>query len=120
MGKVINPKQYRGQILGGVLMAIGATLSEELIFDEKGVIENPHYFKYKLPTIKDIPKLSTVDALENPGEVGPFGARGVGEHPVIGVAPSILNAIYDAIGVDFYEIPVTPDKIKAVLKEANS
>ena len=47
----------------------------------------------------------------------PFGARGIGEHPVIGVAPSILNAIYDAIGVDFYQIPVTPDKMKAALAD---
>ena len=53
-----------------------------------------------------------IDFVETPDAIGPFGARGIGEHSVIGPAPSILNAIYDAIGVDFFEIPVTPEKIK--------
>ena len=55
MGRVINPLQLRGNVNGGVLMAIGATLSEELIYDENGIQQNPHFFKYKLPTIKDMP-----------------------------------------------------------------
>jgi CO/xanthine dehydrogenase Mo-binding subunit len=58
-----------------------------------------------------------VEFLENPGTIGPYGARGIGEHPVIGPAPAILNAIYDAIGVDFYEIPVTPEIVKHALQE---
>ena len=57
-----------------------------------------------------------MEFIETPEHIGPFGARGIGEHPVIGVAPSILNAIYDAIGVDFFEIPVTPEKIKKTLE----
>jgi len=55
--------------------------------------------------------------VETPDGVGPFGARGIGEHPVLGVAPAILNAIYDAIGVDFFYVPVTPDKIKKALEK---
>ena len=117
MGRVINPLQLRGNVNGGVMMAIGATLSEELVYDENGIQQNPHFFKYRMPTIKDMPAKYTTEFLENPGAVGPFGARGIGEHPVIGVAPSILNAIHDAIGVDFYQIPVTPDKIKAALAD---
>ena len=58
----------------------------------------------------------TVIYVETPDGVGPFGARGIGEHPVLGVAPSILNAIYDAIGIDFFEIPITPDKIKKAIE----
>ncbi len=114
VGRVINPRQIRGQVLGGVLMAIGATLYEELEFDEEGRLLNPHYFRYHIPTLKEAPP-QTVEFVETPGEIGPFGARGLGEHPVIGVAPAILNAIYDAIGVEFYEIPVTPAKIKKAL-----
>jgi CO/xanthine dehydrogenase Mo-binding subunit len=56
-----------------------------------------------------------IDFVETPDAIGPFGARGIGEHSVIGPAPSILNAVYDAIGVEFFEIPVTPEKIKAAL-----
>ena len=54
--------------------------------------------------------------METPETIGPFGARGIGEHPVIGVAPSILNAIYDATGIEFTQIPVTPEKMKEALK----
>jgi CO/xanthine dehydrogenase Mo-binding subunit len=57
-----------------------------------------------------------VEFIETPDAVGPFGARGIGEHPVIGPAPAILNAIYDAIGVEFYEIPVTPAQIRQALE----
>jgi carbon-monoxide dehydrogenase large subunit len=114
VGKVVNPLQIRGTVLGGVMIAVGAALYEKLEFDELGRIKNPHYYDYHLPTYKDAPK-QTIDFIENPDPVGPFGARGIGEHPVIGPAPAILNAIYDAIGVDFCEIPVTPAQIKAAL-----
>ncbi|MAT42117.1 MAG: hypothetical protein CL609_07230 [Anaerolineaceae bacterium] len=116
VGKVINPLQARGTVLGGVLMAVGATLWEKVEIDENGVITNPHYFKYHMPTYKEAPK-QTITFVENPGMIGPFGARGLGEHPVIGPAPAILNAIYDAIGVDYFEIPITPDIIKKALAE---
>ncbi|HDL50376.1 MAG TPA: hypothetical protein ENG37_00005, partial [Firmicutes bacterium] len=117
VGQVINPVQIRGQVVGGVMMGIGATLYEELKFDKDGRIINPHFKTYRFPTIEDTPKKQTVEFVETPDEIGPFGARGIGEHPVIGVAPAILNAIYDAIGVDFYRIPITPDLIKKVIEE---
>jgi len=116
VGQVINPLQIRGSVLGGVLMAIGATLYEKVEFDKDGKILNPHFFKYHLPTYKEAPN-QTIEFIENPGSVGPFGARGIGEHPVIGPAPAILNAIYDAIGVDFFEIPVTPEILKQAIAE---
>ena len=116
VGQVINPLQIRGSVLGGVMMAIGATLYEKVEFDKDGKILNPHLFKYHLPTYKEAPK-QTIEFIENPGTVGPFGARGIGEHSVIGPAPSILNAVYDALGVDFFEIPLTPDIIKKAIAE---
>ena len=115
IGQVINPKQARGSVTGGVMMAIGATLYEKLEFSEDGKILNPHYFKYHLPVFKEAPK-QTVDFVETPDAVGPFGARGVGEHSVIGPAPAILNAIFDATGLEFFEIPVTPDMVKKALQ----
>ena len=114
VGQVINPLQIRGSVLGGVLMSIGAVLYEQVVFDKDGKIVNPHYFNYHIPTFKEAPQ-QTIEFVETPDPIGPFGARGIGEHSVIGAAPAILNAVYDAIGVDFNEIPLTPDKVKAAL-----
>lgn len=116
VGQVINPLQIRGSVLGGVTISVGATLFEKVEFDAEGKILNPHFFQYHIPTNKEAPK-QTIEFIENPGSVGPFGARGIGEHPVIGPAPAILNAIYDAVGVDFFEIPVTPEIMKKALLE---
>ncbi len=115
VGQVINPMQIRGSVMGGVTMAIGAALYEELQYDDQGRIVNPHYFKYHIPTYKEAPE-HVINFVETPDAVGPFGARGIGEHSVIGPAPSIMNAVYDAIGVDFFEIPLTPEKIKKALE----
>lgn len=116
VGQVINPRQIRGSVMGGVLMAVGASLYEKMEFTEDGKLANPHFFKYHLPTFKEAPRM-TVEFVETPDAVGPFGARGVGEHSVIGPAPAILNAIRDAVGIDFYEIPVTPEIMKKALQE---
>ncbi len=115
IGQVINPKQARGSVMGGVNIGIGAALYEKLDIDKDGRILNPHLFKYHIPTYKEAPKMD-VEFVETPDAVGPFGARGIGEHSVIGPAPAILNAIYDATGMDFYEIPVTPDVMKKAME----
>jgi len=115
VGQVINPLQIRGSVLGGVTMAIGAALYEEVVFDAEGHITNPQLFKYHLPTYKESVE-QTIEFIETPDPIGPFGARGIGEHSVIGAAPAILNAIYDAIGVDLFEIPATPEKVKKALE----
>ncbi len=115
VGQVINPLQIRGSVLGGVTMAIGAALYEVVQFDAEGNILNPQYFQYHIPTYKEAPR-QTIQFIETPDPIGAFGARGIGEHSVIGAPPAILNAIYDAIGVDFFEIPVTPEKIKKALE----
>lgn len=116
IGRVINPVQLRGQIVGGVMMGIGSTLYEELKFDKDGRLINPHFSTYKFPTIKNMPKKYEVVFIETPESIGPYGARGIGEHPVLGVAPAILNAIYDALGVDLFEVPVSKEKILEIIK----
>jgi carbon-monoxide dehydrogenase large subunit len=115
VGQMINPKQIRGSVTGGVVIGIGAAIYEKMEFTEDGRLLNPHYFKYHLPTFKDAPR-QTVEFVETPDSIGPFGARGIGEHSVIGPAPAILNAIYDATGVDFFEIPITPEVMKKALE----
>lgn len=115
VGQVINPLQIRGSVLGGVNIGIGAALYEELVFGKEGRITNPQFFQYHIPTYKEMPR-QTIEFIETPDPIGAFGARGIGEHSVLGPVPAILNAIYDATGIDFYEIPVTPDKMKKALE----
>lgn len=119
VGQVINPQQIRGQVTGGVVMASGAALNEELKFDRNGKLLNPFFGRYRLPKLSDAPLRQTIDFIETPLAFGPFGARPIGEGTVVGVAPAILNAIADAIGVEFFELPVTPDRIQAALKEVS-
>lgn len=116
VGQIINPQQIRGQVTGGVMMALGAALNEELKFDRMGKPLNSSFGRYRLPTISEAPIRQTIEFLENPLEIGPFGARPIGEGTVVGVAPAILNAIADAIGVEFFDLPVTPDRIQVALK----
>lgn len=115
VGQVINPLQIRGSVLGGVNIGIGAALYEEVVIDEEGRVTNPQFFQYHLPTYKEMPR-QTIEFIETPDPIGAFGARGIGEHSVLGPAPAILNAIYDATGIEFYDIPVTPDKMKKALQ----
>jgi len=119
VGRVINPKIIRGVVAGGVVMGIGAALYEELLFREDGTIKNPRYNKYHIPRLSEAPGRQTIDFVETPSEIGPFGARGIGEHPLVGVAPSIVNAVYDAIGVEFSDIPLTPDRILDAMRKKN-
>jgi nicotinate dehydrogenase large molybdopterin subunit len=115
VGKAINPDQVIGQIQGGVAQGIGMALMEEIVM-RNGKIMNPGFTDYILPTIRDVPEIECI-VLENPDPGGPFGARGVGEPPLIGAGPAILSAIYDAIGTPIRELPATPERVwRALLR----
>ena len=109
VGKAINPDQVIGQIQGGVAQGIGMALMEEVVMKD-GRILNPGFTDYILPTIRDVPEIECI-VMENPDPGGPFGARGVGEPPLIGTGPAILSAIYDAIGTPIRELPAPPERI---------
>jgi CO/xanthine dehydrogenase Mo-binding subunit len=116
VGRVISPQMIRGQIVGGVVMGIGQTLKEKIEFSDQGKITNATWVRYKMPRIHDIPKEQTVILVETPEKRGPFGARCVAEHPMVAVAPTILNALYDATGHDFFRLPVFPKDIVEALQ----
>jgi CO/xanthine dehydrogenase Mo-binding subunit len=116
VGRVISPQMIRGQIVGGVVMGIGQTLKEKIEFSEQGKITNATWVRYKMPRIHDIPKKQSVIFAETPEKRGPFGARCVAEHPMVAVAPTILNALYDATGRDFFRLPVLPKDILEALQ----
>lgn len=118
IGKVIHPIAAAGQIEGGVQQGIGHTLSEDYVIDPKdGRSLNASFVDYKMPLAMDMPPIRTIILETAPSEGGPFGAKGVGEDPIIAIGPAIANAIHDAIGVRFRHYPITPEQILAALAE---
>lgn len=110
-GKAINPMNVKHQIYGGLLQGFATALYEDMRFDENGKILNPNFTDYKIPTSLDIPDEVVPIIVEVPQPDGPYGARGIGEHPMIPAAPIIANAVEDALGVRIKSMPITAEKI---------
>ncbi len=108
VGRALNPLAVRGQIEGGTAQGLGYALLEEVVL-RGGAMANAQFTNYVVPTTLDIPPLDVL-ILEKPYAHGPFGAKGVGEMPIDGVAPAVVNAIR-SLGVDLREIPATPERI---------
>jgi aldehyde oxidoreductase len=111
VGRAVNPTLVEGQIEGGVAQGIGMALMEEFL---PGRNENLH--DYLIPTIGDVPEVVSI-LVESGDPVGPYGAKGIGEHSLIPTAPAILNAIRDAVGVGVRRLPATPDRVLAAIAE---
>jgi carbon-monoxide dehydrogenase large subunit len=116
VGKAINPDQVLAQLEGGVVQGASSALLEELKLVD-GQPLNPSFTDYRIMTAVDTPHKIIGEYVEVPQDDGPWGARGVGEHPMIATAPAIANAIYDALGVRFNEMPLTAEKIYLALQE---
>ncbi len=117
-GKIINPKMAEGQVQGGVSMALGYALSEQLLFDDlTGKPLNNNLLDYKLPTIMDTPDIG-VAFVEIADPTGPFGVKSLGEPPVISPAPALRNAVLDATGVAFNRLPMNPQRVFEGLRKA--
>ena len=108
-GVAINPALAEGQVEGAVTQGLGYTLIEEMVF-ENGKLMNPNFADYKIFNAFDMPKLETI-LVESYEASGPYGAKSVGEVPINGPAPAIANALYDAIGVRIYDLPLTQEKV---------
>jgi len=109
-GVIINPVQVRGQIEGGVAQGIGFALTENFHVDDNGVMINPSLRNYRIPTYADIPRTEVllVDSMDS---VGPMRAKGMAECCINPVAPALANALENATGVRFRELPLTPERI---------
>ncbi|WP_030160204.1 molybdopterin-dependent oxidoreductase [Streptomyces sp. NRRL S-244] len=107
-GKVMNPMQCRGQVEGGVAQALGATLFETVRVDERGEVTTAAFRRYRLPQYADVPR-TEVHFMETSDAIGPLGAKSMSESPFNPVAPAFANALRDATGVRFTEMPVTRD-----------
>ncbi|HKV02478.1 MAG TPA: molybdopterin cofactor-binding domain-containing protein, partial [Ktedonobacteraceae bacterium] len=114
VGFAINPAEVEGQIYGGVVQGIGWALLERLVYDESGQLLTPTLMEYAMPQIGDVPPITPI-LVEVPSAFGPFGAKSVGEPPVIPVGAAIANAIFDAIGVRVAQLPITSERLFTAL-----
>ena len=117
VGKAINPGLVRGQAVGGMIQGLGTALCEGYIYDEQGRLLNPSFTDNKIPTAKDLPDRIDSMVVETPQLDGPYGARGVGEHPMISVAPAIGNAIHQALGVELLHMPIRAEDVWRAMHE---
>ncbi|MGD2143060.1 MAG: molybdopterin-dependent oxidoreductase [Anaerolineae bacterium] len=116
VGKAINPDLIMTQIEGGAVHGMSSAF-EALLFDERGRPLNPNLVDYRILNATDVPKEIHGDYVETPLEDGPWGARGVGEHVMVQTAPAIANAINDALGIRFNDLPLSAEKIYLALQE---
>jgi carbon-monoxide dehydrogenase large subunit len=119
-GNIINPLVVEGQVQGGLTMGLAPALYEEIVYDEYGQCLTGTFADYLLPTAVESPKWETGHTI-TPSPHHPIGAKGVGESPTVGAPPAIANAVVDAVshlGVDHLDIPITPEKVWRVLREA--
>jgi CO/xanthine dehydrogenase Mo-binding subunit len=111
VGKAINPGMVRGQAIGGMIQGLGTALCEGYIYNEQGRLLNPSFTDNKIPTARDLPDVIESIVVETPQLDGPFGARGVGEHPMISVAPAIGNALGQAVDVELMHMPIRAEDV---------
>jgi carbon-monoxide dehydrogenase large subunit len=116
VGKAINPDLVKAQIEGGMVQGISSALFEQLVFKE-GVLQNPNFVDYRIATTMDLPGKMECYYVEVPQDDGPFGARGIGEHPMVPTIAAIANAIYDAVGIRLEGPPFTAEKLFMAMKE---
>ena len=115
VGTAINPLSARGQIQGSVIQGLGQALSEACLF-KNGKMLNPTFLDYKIFSSLDAPRVE-VHLVEHAAEGGPFGAKGIGEPSIVPVPAAIANAIYDAVGVRIFDLPLSAEKILLALQE---
>jgi CO/xanthine dehydrogenase Mo-binding subunit len=119
VGRVLNALGAEQQVEGGVTMALGSTLYEEMLTDQAtGLPLNGNMLDYRVPSIKDVPDKINVFFVENPKEYGVYGAHGLGEPPMGPPGATIANAVHNAVGVWFDELPITRTRLAAALKQS--
>jgi CO/xanthine dehydrogenase Mo-binding subunit len=115
VGFAINPTLIESQVHGGIAQGLGFAVMEDLIIQD-GLVRNPNFMDYLMPTSMDVPEIEKPILVEKAYKWGPFGAKGVGEPPLIAMPSSIANAVYNAIGIRFRDLPITPERILMAIK----
>ncbi len=115
VGRALNPALVEGQMRGGAVQGMGWALFEELVHDEDGRLLTGSFLDYAIPTAERVPDIETL-IVEVPAPDGPFGAKGIGEAPVVGAPAAIANAVAAATGTRHYELPMTPPRVWKALR----
>jgi carbon-monoxide dehydrogenase large subunit len=116
VGRAINPDMVKSQIEGGAVQGLSTALHEQLIFDDQGVPRNANFTDYRIATAVDAPRELASIIVEVPQDDGPFGARGIGEHPMVPTGPAVANAICAATGIRLDSMPITGEKVWLALQ----
>ena len=109
-GRAVHPSYVEGQMQGGAVQGIGWALNEEYIYDKNGRMENPGFLDYRIPVCSDVPMIDTV-IVEVPNPRHPYGVRGVGETPIVPPMAAIANAVANATGIRFTDLPMSPPRV---------
>jgi CO/xanthine dehydrogenase Mo-binding subunit len=117
-GKAINPLSVKGQLLGGMMMGVGLSLFEEMVYED-GRMVNPTFMDYLIPTAQEAPPMEAI-IVEKPHPAGPYGAKGIGETSIVLIAPAIGNAFHAATGVRIKDLPLLPHKVLSALEGAQT
>ena len=117
VGRALNPELVKAQMEGGMMQGISSAIFEEMKLEE-GVMKNPSFVDYRIATAVDVPKVMETYFVEEPQDDGPYGARGIGEHPMTPTIAALGNAIYDATGVRLEGPPFLPEKVYLAMKDA--
>lgn len=119
VGRAVHPSYVEGQLQGGAVQAIGWALNEEYIYNKDGQVDNPGFLDYRMPVASDLPMIDT-HIIEIPNPKHPQGVRGVGEVPLVPGLAAVRNAIYDAVGVRFNDLPMSPPVVLDALDMAKA
>jgi CO/xanthine dehydrogenase Mo-binding subunit len=118
VGRAIHPGYVEGQMQGGAAQGIGWALSEAILFDSEGRVDNPGFLDFRMAVASDLPMIDTL-MVEIPNPNHPFGVKGVGEVPIVPPLGTVANAVRAALGKRLYDLPLTPDRVYAALQSGN-
>ncbi len=118
VGKAVHPSYVEGQIQGGAAQGIGWALNEEYVYNPNGLMENAGFLDYRMPVASDLPMIETV-LIEVANPLHPYGVRGVGEVPIVPPLAAVANAVRQATGIRFTELPLSPPRVLAGIEQAS-
>jgi CO/xanthine dehydrogenase Mo-binding subunit len=118
-GRLLCPIQSEAQIEGGAIQGLGQTILEDFVTDPRGKTLNTSFLDYKMPHSSDVPDIKLIDIVTDDPD-GPFGAKETSEGSIVSTPPAVVNAIHDATGIWFTELPVTPEKIIKAMKKGKT
>jgi carbon-monoxide dehydrogenase large subunit/6-hydroxypseudooxynicotine dehydrogenase subunit gamma len=120
VGRAINPVLVDGQLVGGLAQGLGGTLLEEFAYDQDGQLLSGSLMDYLLPTALDVPRVEVLLSEDAPSPFNPLGVKGAGEGGTVGAPAALGNAVADALGVPVRELPLSPDRILALVRQADA